>query len=99
MFRPVVERAQGLSVFFDLDSKHLWYGSFDGQPALAHIDLESGQRTTIALPSIGRDGVAYIAQNPARRTEYAIATFARSIYRMQDGGKTWKSIAERGEGP
>jgi hypothetical protein len=41
--------------------------------------------------------VSFIAQNPARREEYAIATFNRNVYLSSDGGKSWKPIAERGE--
>jgi len=41
--------------------------------------------------------VAYIAQNPANRKEYAIATFTRDVYLSNDGGGTWKQIAAHGE--
>jgi hypothetical protein len=40
--------------------------------------------------------VAYIAQNPARPAEFAIATFERSVFLTPDAGKTWRPIAERG---
>ena len=97
-FRPVAEGAQGLSVFFDLDGKHLWYGTFDRQPRLARMPLEAGKATGIELPPLGRDAVAYIAQNPARRDEYAIATFERSVYLSKDAGRTWTQIAAHGNG-
>jgi hypothetical protein len=44
-----------------------------------------------------QDAVAYIAQNPASRKEYAIATFTRDVYLSRDGGKSWKPIAEKGQ--
>lgn len=89
---------EGLAAFFDLDGKHLWYGSFDGAPRLARLPLGEGERQTIDLPPLTKDAVAYIAQNPAQRSEYAIATFQRSVFLSKDGGKTWTPIAERGTG-
>jgi hypothetical protein len=97
-FEPLAGEAQGLSVFFDLDGKRLWYGTFDGQARLAHAGLGGGKPARLALPPIGRDAVAYIAQNPAARNEYAIATFERSVYVSKDGGRSWTGIALRGEG-
>ena len=96
-FEPVASGAQGVSVFFDLDGKQLWYGTFDGQARLARAPL-GGKATSVALPPIGRDAVAYIAQNPAARSEYAIATFEKSVYLSKDSGRTWTAIAERGNG-
>jgi hypothetical protein len=96
-FEPVASGAQGVSVFFDLDGKQLWYGTFDGQARFARAPL-GGKATSVALPAIGRDAVAYIAQNPAKRTEYAIATFEKSVYLSKDSGRTWTAIAERGTG-
>jgi hypothetical protein len=93
-----VAGGQGVSVFFELDGKHLWYGTFDGQARLARAPLGGGKPAEIQLPSIGRDAVAYIAQNPVARAEYAIATFERSILISKDAGKTWKPIADGGSG-
>jgi hypothetical protein len=42
----------------------------------------------IARPPIGRDAVAYITQNPARRAEFAIVTFERAVFLTLDRGKT-----------
>ena len=88
--------AEGLSVCFDLDGKSVWYGTFDGRARLARAPLEGGTGASVDLPALGQDAVAYIAQNPAARSEYAIATFARSVYLSKDGARTWKRIAERG---
>ena len=97
-FQPIVEGAQALAACFTLDGDSLWFSAFDGRPGLFRVDLGNGARAEIALPSLGRDAVAYIAQNPARRTEFAIATFERSVFVTPDGGKTWTPIAEHGRG-
>jgi hypothetical protein len=87
---------EGLAALFDLDGKHVWYAAFDGRPTLSRIALEGGAVAAVALPALTRDAVAYIAQNPSRRLEYAIATFERSVYLTTDAGRTWKQIAARG---
>ena len=96
-FEPVASGAQGLSVFFDLDGKHLWFGTFDDQPRVARAPL-GGRAEQVKLPPLANDAVSYIAQNPAARNEYAIATFERSVYLSKDSGKTWTPIALRGNG-
>jgi photosystem II stability/assembly factor-like uncharacterized protein len=89
---------RGTAVFFDLDGKHLWYGSYDGkQPRLTRTPLKSRPPTQFKLPPLTQDAVAYIAQNPARHTEYAIATFRRNVYVSRDAGRTWIAIAEAGQ--
>ena len=97
-FRSRAEGIESYSVFFDLSGKRLWYGAFDGGARLAHASLGGGIATQVELPPLARDAVAYIAQNPAKRDEYAIATFGRSVYLSRDGARTWKQIAERGAG-
>jgi hypothetical protein len=89
---------EGTSVFYDLDGKHLWFGSFDGQPRLSRAQLRGGPTAQIKLPELKDDAVAYIAQNPAKRDEYAIATFERSVFLTRDAGRTWTHIANGGEG-
>lgn len=96
-FAPVVERVEGLAVFFDLDGKHLWAGTFDGRPQLVRLPLAGGANTQAVLPRLTDDAVAYIAQNPAARSEYAIATFARSVYLSKDAMRSWQQIASRGK--
>ena len=96
-FEQVAQQGEGLAVFFDLDGKHLWASSFDGQPRLARLPLGGGKATQHEPPPLTRDAIAYIAQNPVSRDEYAIATFGRSVYLSKDGGRRWSRIAERGE--
>jgi hypothetical protein len=97
-FATIATGVQGLAVFFDLDGKHLWYGAFDGRARLARMPLAGGLPAQMNLPPLERDAVAYIAQNPAKRAEYAIATFERGVYLSSDGARTWRQIADRGEG-
>lgn len=97
-FARTAASGEGLAVFFDLQGKHLWYGSFDGRARLTRIALEAPNPAKVGLPPLHEDAVAYIAQNPARRLEYAIATFKRSVYLSKDGGESWSHIAEHGRG-
>lgn len=96
-FTALAESGEGLGVFFDLDGRHLWHASFDGQPRLARIPLGGGDATQIELPPLSEDAVAYIAQNPAARTQYAVATFGRGVFVSRDAGRSWSQIAERGK--
>jgi photosystem II stability/assembly factor-like uncharacterized protein len=95
-FERIAGNAQGLAVFFDLDGTHVWYGAFGSRPTLSRLSVQDGVPVSVALPPLTNDAVAFIAQNPARRLEYAIATFERSVYLSKDGGKTWSQIAARG---
>jgi hypothetical protein len=87
---------EGLAAFFDLDGKRLWYGSFDGQASLVQLLLDDGHPAQVRLPPLRQDAVSYIAQNPARKLEYAIATFKRDVFLSKDGGETWQQIADDG---
>lgn len=96
-FTKADSAGEGLSVFFDLEGKRLWYGAFDGRAKLESRPLDGGTATQMRMPPLKDDAIAYIAQNPASRLEYAIATFGRSVYMTKDAGKTWTQIAERGQ--
>ena len=95
-FAPLATGTEGLSVFFDLDGKRIWYGTYDGRAQLARAPLDGGSSATVKLPALADDAVAYIAQNPKMRKQYAIGTFRRSVFLSKDGGLTWTAIAERG---
>ena len=88
---------EGTAVFFDLDGKHLWYGSYASEARLARVRLDGAPTTALKLPALGRDAVSFVAQNPVRRDEYAIATFNRNVYVSKNAGRSWSAIAERGE--
>ena len=90
---------QGTAVHYELDGRYLWHGNFEGgAPRLVRAMLRGGAPATIELPRLAEDAVAFIAQNPAQRSEYAIATFRRSVFVSKDGGKTWERIADQGKG-
>lgn len=97
-FATVATGFEGLAVFFDLDGKDLWYSAFNGRARLARLPVAGGLPAQVKLPPLVRDAVAYLAQNPRARGEYAIATFNRNVYLSRDGARTWTQIAERGEG-
>ncbi len=97
-FRTLATGAQFLSVMFDLDGRHLWYGSYDGQTHLTRIAWGSPTEkpSAIALPPMRRDAVAYIAQDPVHRHRLAIATFNRDVYVSEDAGGKWRQVASQG---
>lgn len=87
-----------LAVSFDLDGEHLWSSSYAaGKAALMRIRLTGGSEARdVPLPALTDDAVAHIAQNPARQTEIAIATFNRNVFVSKDLGRTWTQIAVAG---
>lgn len=98
-FEPLVPGLRVLAQTFDLDGQHLWFSAHNGKPVLARIALTAGAKAeSRPLPAMAEDAVAYIAQNPTRRNELAIATFSKSVYLSGDDGLTWKQIARKGVG-
>ncbi|HEY3047065.1 MAG TPA: glycosyl hydrolase, partial [Polaromonas sp.] len=86
-----------LAQSFDLDGLHLWFSTYAGKAALARIALKADSTAEeVPIPALAEDAVAYIAQNPARRAEIAIATFKRSVFLSKDQGRTWTQIAKEG---
>ena len=97
-FERLVGGKQVLAASFDLDGEHLWFSTFAGKAALVRIGLKAGEKAEeITLPALAQDAVAYIAQNPVRRDEIAIATFKRSVFLSKDRGRAWTRIATEGE--
>ncbi len=83
---------------FDLDGRHLWFGAYAGKASLMRLALTAGAKPqAMPIPPLTDDAVAYIAQNPVRHDEIAIATFQRSVFLSKDQGRTWTSIAQNGE--
>jgi photosystem II stability/assembly factor-like uncharacterized protein len=96
-FERLVAGTQVLSGTFDLDGKQLWFGTYAGKASLMRIALKPGAKPeTLSMPALSEDAVAYIAQNPVRRSETAIATFKRSVFLSKDSGQTWSAIARNG---
>ena len=86
-----------LAETFDLDGQHLWFSTYAVKAALARIALKAGTKAEeLPIPALTEDAVAYIAQNPVRRAEMAIATFKRSVFLSKDQGRTWAQIAKEG---
>ena len=96
-FAKLASDGEGLAAFIDLHGKEVWFSSFSGRPRLARMPLEGGRAVSVALPPLKEDAVSYVAQNPARRMEYAIATFQRDVYISKDAGQSWTRIANRGK--
>ncbi len=96
-FEPLIRSTQVLAQWFDLDGEHLWISSYANGPMLSRMDLKDGGAIEkIKIPTLDEDAVAFIAQNPARHEEIAIATFKRSAYVTQNRGVTWTQIANGG---
>ena len=96
-FERLVAGAQVLGASFDLDGAHLWFSSYAGKATLSRVALTAGAKPqALAIPSLSEDAVAYIAQNPVRRGEIAIASFKRNVFLSQDEGRSWKPIAQNG---
>ena len=96
-FERLIGGQRVLAQNFDLDGLHLWFSSYAGKAALARIALKIGSKAeALSIPVLTEDAVAYIAQNPVRRSEIAIATFKRSVFLSKDQGRTWTQIAKEG---
>ncbi|MEO7812782.1 MAG: F510_1955 family glycosylhydrolase, partial [Usitatibacter sp.] len=92
-----VAASQPVSAMFDQDGAHLWFGGYAAKATLTRLDLKTQERVSVAIPDLTQDAIAYIAQNPATREQYAIATFKRDVFVSNDSGRTWKQIAAHGE--
>jgi len=95
-FQRLKDAPQVYAVCFAMDEQHLWFSSVAEKPALTRLQWHTGQANTLELPTLGQDTVIYIANNPVRPQEWAIATYKRDVYLSADSGKTWKQIAKQG---
>lgn len=96
-FVPLSQGEQVVSATFSLDGNSLWFGSYGSAAKLSRLDLQTRQITALGVPELSEDAVAYLAQNPARLQEWAMATFKRDLYLSQDAGATWRAIAKAGQ--
>jgi hypothetical protein len=70
-----------------------------GATTLSIYDVRTRQMTTMQAPEVDAgDAIGYIALNPLRSEEVAIATLGRDLFRSTDGGQSWQSIARDGVG-
>ena len=96
-FERLVGGQRVLAEAIGLDGRNLWFSTYVGKAALARIELKTGaEPEALPIPSLTDDAVAYIAQNPVRHSEMAIATFKRSVFLSKDQGRTWTQIAQNG---
>lgn len=86
-----------VGAFFDLDGKHLWTSVVNKEAELVRGDLSGKIGAKANLRLSNNDAVVYMAQNPLNPDEYAVATLKRSVFLSQDGGESWKQIAEQGK--
>ncbi len=94
-FEQIGAEAPVTAVTFSPDGKQLVFGA----TRLSAYDVASKQIKERSTPSIeGQDAIAYIAVNPERPAELAIATYGRDIYLSSNAGQTWTQIAQDGTG-
>ncbi|EPG3432331.1 MULTISPECIES: F510_1955 family glycosylhydrolase [Pseudomonas] len=96
-FQALAQGEQALGLAFALDGNSLWFGSYGNVAKLSKVELATGKVTSLGMPELQEDGVAYLAQNPTQPQEWAMATFKRDVYLSQDGGKSWRAIAKAGQ--
>lgn len=83
------------SVTFSPDGETL----FLGYQKLSTYDLAGQQFKSLTIPALAADdGLAYLAVNPTKLSEMALATFQRNIYLSTDAGQSWSPIAQNGRG-
>ena len=95
-FKAVLSGAEVPGIMFDHDGSALWTSTFDRSAHLLRVEWKTAQKSQLKIPPLGQDAVAYVAQNPTKPEEFAIATFERSIYVSDDRGGTWRQIADHG---
>ncbi|HUG24486.1 F510_1955 family glycosylhydrolase [Piscinibacter sp.] len=97
-FEPLVGDRVVITAGFAPDGQHLWFSTYAGAGgALARIALKAGAKAEdVTVPALADDAIAYIALNPVRPAEIAIATFKRSVFVSKDRGRTWAQIAQEG---
>lgn len=68
-----------------------------GFQTLHSYDLRTETMTALTAPALGQqDMITFLAVNPGRLAEVAVATYKMDIFLTQDQGATWKRIAKEG---
>ncbi len=83
------------AAFFDIRGQHVYIARKDVH-AVERVSLNADHIRSVALPISTRDFITYIAQNPARSDELAVATNLGSVFVSTNGGRTWRAIAREG---
>jgi hypothetical protein len=93
-FARIGEGGTVSAVAFAPDGKTLLYG----YQQLSSYDLSAQQSIALSPPTMAaEDAIGYIAVNPVRPDEIALATFGKDIYLAQDDGQTWTQIVDDGK--
>lgn len=86
-----------LGIGFEMDGRHIVFGSYVGKATLSRIGMAPGaEPQDIPIPELREDAIAYVAQNPMRPAEMAIASYKRNVFISRDERRTWKPIAADG---
>lgn len=93
-FSQVGDTVPVTAAAFDPNGEWLFFGYQN----VFSYNLSDGQFVPLETPAISEeDAFGYIALNPVSE-QIALATFGRDIYLSQDGGQSWRPIAEQGIG-
>lgn len=93
-FRQIGEPGPVTAAVFNPTGELLFFGF----QKLAAYEQANDQILTFVTPEIAaEDALAYIAVNPTRVDEMALATFGKDIYLSQDGTQSWQQIAVVGQ--
>lgn len=96
VFQRVGPTAAVSAVAFDADGKHLYVARGEAS-VLERVGIDVSGTNSIALPALAGDFVTYIAQNPVRPAELAIATRRRHIFLSTGANNIWKQVARDGQ--
>lgn len=89
-------RELATAVAFDFDGKRLRYARGLSNEVV-EVALDGRSRKALRLPRLKRDYVTCLAQNPKDERVLAFATRRRDVYLTNDGGLSWRLIAEEGD--
>ncbi len=94
-FELINENSPAIAADFDPSGALLFFGYSD----LSAYDLANKKVLPLGAPAISsEDAIAYIAVNPTKIDEIALATFLGDLHLSQDGGQTWQQILKGGKG-
>lgn len=95
-FRPLGAQESVTAIVFEHGGRALLYAEA-GAAALIRRPLGRDLNERVKLPALGKDLIAFIAQNPAEPKELAFVTRNRNVFLSRDAGASWRQIAREGE--
>ncbi|GAB6933661.1 F510_1955 family glycosylhydrolase [Calditerricola satsumensis] len=95
-FQPVLPQMPVTALAFTQKGTLLVAGYKNG-PFLYEMDLADKQSRKLRIPLADDDTIVYLAPNPVREGELAVATYHRDVYLTRDQGLNWIQIADQGE--